>query len=163
MARELAKGIAQNSRPLTLITGAGASLSSRAPTTPAVHKRLKEATGTRLEDLIRERLHEIVDEALLDSLKPLFEDVKPNSGYRLLASLGRQRRINVINLNWDDAIEQACRLGGIAYAAFDPLGGPSLTEVEATLPSEQGVLVVHVHGTLAKRPRYSLLEDASDS
>jgi hypothetical protein len=123
-----------------------------------VHKKLEEAAQARLKDPIRERLHEILDDELRGAIAPLFADVCPNSGYRLLAALGRQRRVNVVTLNWDSAMEQACGESGVALATFDPLRGPSLEEVEATLPDSRGVLIAHAHGTLAKRPRYSLLE-----
>lgn len=150
--------MAAHQRPLTFVLGAGATLSSGAPTTPAVHAKLEKATQMRLGALIRERLHMIVDEEVRDQLQPLFEHVVPNTGYRVLAALGRDRRINIINLNWDDAAERACRDAGVSCAVFDPLDGPTLIQVEATLPPAAGVLIVHVHGTLANRPRYSLLE-----
>lgn len=158
MTRELAAEIARHTRPISFITGAGASLSSGAPTTYAVHEQLRAATNMRLENMTRERLHEIVDETLREAVAPLFTDVSPNSGYRLLAALGRQRRVNVINLNWDDAIEQACTLGGVPCEPLDPVEGQTLAEAQAGLPPDRGVLVVHVHGILRRRPRYSLLE-----
>src|SRR4051812_29819849 len=91
--RELACGVGSHRRPLTFVLGAGASLSSNAPTTPSVNERLQEATKYRLGDLVRERLHEIVDDDVRDAVAPLFGQIRPNVGYRLLAALSRVRRV----------------------------------------------------------------------
>lgn len=158
MRREAAVTVAAHRRPLTFALGAGASFSSGGPTTRAVHERLSERLGGRLESLVRERLHNVVDEDVRDSLRPLFQEIRPNVGYRLLAALSRQRRINIINLNWDDAAEQAGEIAGVPCSAFDPLSGKSLQEAESALPLNKGMLIAHVHGTIGSRPRYSILE-----
>jgi hypothetical protein len=157
MRVEVAEAVARHRRPLTFVLGAGASLSSNAPSTVEVHRRLESATERRFGQLVQERLHELVDDEVRDQLEPLFCDVVPNVGYRILASLGRCRRIQVINLNWDSALEQACHRAGVKFVPFDPLES-DLRDAEAKLPPGRGVLIVHVHGTLERRPRYSLLE-----
>jgi hypothetical protein len=155
---ELARSVAKNQRPLTFFLGAGASRSSRAPSTPEVRACLEDAAGVRLDGRVHERGHEIVNEELRDHLAPLFADVVPNVGYRLLAALARLRRINIVNLNWDDAAEQACEKAGVPYQSLDSGAGPTVTEAEAKLPPERGVLIVHAHGVLKHGPRWSLLE-----
>lgn len=158
MRAELARTAGASDRPLTFVLGAGASLTSGAPSTGEVHAALEAATSTRLNGDVRERLHEILDEEIRDQLGPLFADVVPNVGYRLLAAVGRVRRINIINLNWDDAAEKACAAAGVEFVAFDPNDEQTLAEAEARLPEGRGIIVVHVHGTLERRPRYSMLE-----
>jgi hypothetical protein len=158
---DLAIAIAKNLRPLTFVLGAGASLSSGAPATPLVHTKLVEATEGRFEGRVREFLHELTLREVREHLLPLFEHVVPDVGYRLMAALGRQRRINAIVLNWDDALEQACRATGTPYAFFDPLRDGDIAAKEAELPDGRGVLIVHVHGTL-RDARYAFLDTLPD-
>lgn len=158
---DLAISIAENLRPLTFVLGAGASLSSGAPATPLVHAKLKEVTEGRFGGRVREFLHELTRREVREHLLPLFENVVPDVGYRLMASLGRHRRINAIVLNWDDALEKACRATGTPCAFFDPLLDGDIAAKEAELPNGRGVLIVHVHGTL-RDARYALLDTLPD-
>lgn len=157
-ARDLGFAAAAHQRPLTFVLGAGASLSSGAPTTPAMHERLVEATKGRVKGPLRDHLHELVRREVRDHLRPLFRDVTPDVGYRLLASLARWRRVNVVTLNWDTAAEQACDAAGVPYASFDPLRDGSLADHVAALPDDRGVLIVHAHGRIDDDARYATLD-----
>lgn len=158
---DLALAIASHLQPLTFVLGAGASLSSGAPNTPAVHSRLLEATKGRFQGRVRESLHELTRREVREHLRPLFANVVPDVGYRLMASLGRTRRINAIVLNWDDALEQACKAAGVPFAFYDPLRDGDIAAKESELPEGRGVLVVHVHGTLHDA-RYAFLDTLPD-
>jgi hypothetical protein len=159
---DLAKVIASHIRPITFVFGAGASLSSGAPSTPTVHKRFAEVTKGRFRGRVREHFHELTRPEVREHLQPLFAKVVPDVGYRLLASLARTRRIYVLALNWDDAVKKACDAVDVPVAWFDPLREGSLEEKEGELPPDRGVLVVHVHGTLADDVRYGFLETLPD-
>jgi hypothetical protein len=157
--RDLGHAVVAHTRPMTLVLGAGSSLSSGAPTTPMMHKRLADATDGRFKGQLREHLHELVRREVRDLLLPLFSDVLPDVGYRLLGALGRTRRINVITLNWDTAAELGCDAAGVRHESFDPLRSDgTLATHEAKLPPNAGVLIVHVHGTIHDDARYGVLD-----
>jgi hypothetical protein len=156
-SRDLARAIAGHDRPLTFVLGAGASLSSGAPSTPKVHERLHEATEGRFHGHVREHIHELSRQEVRDHLRPLFVDVLPDVGYRMLAALSRTRRINVVSLNWDDAVRKACAACNVPFYELDPLREGATQTVEE-LPPEIGVFEVHVHGMLDDDARYGVMD-----
>lgn len=161
-SRDLGRVVAGHNRPLTFVLGAGASLSSGAPSTPQVHERFAAITDGRFDGRIRERFHELRRPEIRDLLRPLFAEVVPDVGYRILVSLARERRINVVSLNWDDAVEKACASVGVDFASFDPLVEPDHATKAAELPADRGVLIVHAHGTVGEDPRYGVRDTLPD-
>lgn len=157
-ARDLGLAAAAHRRPLTFVLGAGASLSSGAPTTPQMHARLAEATQGHLKGSLRDHMHQLMRREVRDQLRPLFANVVPDVGYRLLGALGRTRRINIVTLNWDQAAKLGCDAAGVPCESFDPLRDGTLDDHEARLPDGRGVLIVHVHGRIADDARYATLD-----
>ena len=83
---ELARSLAGEDSPITFVLGAGASTSSGAPTSAEVADTLRRGTRVRLGNDPHHNLHEIVDDEVRSLLAPLFSDVSPGVGYRLLAA-----------------------------------------------------------------------------
>lgn len=147
-------------RPMTFWLGAGASVSSGGPSTWKAIEALERQAGGRgsLESSggITAQFDQWNPSEKRAALSPLFDGFKPYLGYRLLASLGRTRKIRVINLNWDPAVQWACDLLGVSCHSFDL---NSLTAADEALCRDPGpgVVVAHVHGKLEEDPRYALL------
>lgn len=160
LAVELGGVIGRSNRPVCLLLGAGASLSSGCPTTGEVFATFEEATQARFDgmDLMR-AIQTIPEHERQDCLRPLFADAVPSSGYLALATLAQYRRVIVLNLNWDDMFIQACHRVGAAVAAFDIASDPG-TWVSAT-QSETGVVDIHLHGIVGEECRFGTLETLS--
>lgn len=146
------------SEPITFWLGAGASVSSGGPSTWAAEQALTQQAGGRgaVGGGITAQFDQWNPAEKRQALAPLFEHLVPYLGYRLLASLGRTRKIRVINLNWDAAVEKACALLGVVCHSFDL---NALTDADRVMCVDEspGVVVAHVHGTLDGDPRYALL------
>ena len=83
-----------------------------------------------------------------------FDGAQPNLGYYCLASLGRQRKALIINLNWDDMVETAAEALNIECASFDI--EEDVEEILSRWKSlETGLLVLHVHGRMNGEIRYT--------
>jgi hypothetical protein len=141
--------------PLTFVLGAGASLSSGAPTTGQVEQKWLSALAGTFSDkeALRTGITLLGDDQKINPIKPLFDSIKPFIGYHCLASLGRDRPILVLNLNWDDALEQACGSVGVPHLELSVDTQGELTGdadgVRSRLEAgEPGVYSLHVHGQL---------------
>ena len=157
--------------PLTFVLGAGASLSSGAPSSARVERRWMESDPTSFPDRqsLLERIGELGDSQKINPIRSLFESVRPFIGYHCLASLAHARPVFVINLNWDDALEQACQAISVPFRhlTVDRKGdlvvneeqegehkvitGRELNDQEPgllTAPSAPGVYCLQVHGKL---------------
>jgi hypothetical protein len=158
---DLAGAVTRSDRPLTFIAGAGASLSSDAPSTTKVEAAFRSAMDGRFGELpVRDLLHLVSEHEKQDILAPLFNTVVPYVGYRSLAALGRHRRVHLLNLNWDGAAVAACQELHVPHVVFD------LTDEKAwplinSLPPKTGVAIVHAHGRLGMECRFESLRTLS--
>ncbi len=160
-ARDFGKFVEARPEPVTFLLGAGCSLSSGAPSTAEVHAALTAATAGRANgENLRDFLHEITPGERRRVLEPLFRNNSPYIGYKLLAALAAIRRVNVLNLNWDDMAERACSEAGVECVAFDLDDRTRWGDAERKLPTGRGLLSVHVHGRLDTTCRYSRVETA---
>jgi len=103
--------------PLTFVLGAGASVTSAAPSSARVERTWMDSNTTDFPDR-KSLLAEIGlrgDVEKINPLKHLFKPVSPFIGYHCLAALGHDRPIFVLNLNWDDALEQACQAVSVPF------------------------------------------------
>src|SRR4051794_14301891 len=100
---------------LTFFLGAGASLSSGAPSTSKVVEsvRLKFSGGFKSDEDVYTKLVDIPEADKRLAIVPLFEEVRPYIGYRMLAAVARGRPVTVVNLNWDDCVQRACDALGV--------------------------------------------------
>ncbi len=139
---------------LTLLIGAGASLSSGAPTTQEVFRAFNARYPARLPDTeaLRHRSHTITNTEKLNAIAPLFARNVPFVGYRCLAAVAESKRVYVLNLNWDSAVEDACKAVGV------PCVGVSAEDKRAEygrllniLPPGKGVFCLHLHGSIKER------------
>ena len=145
----------QGRDPITFVLGAGASRSSNAPSTQDVEDRWLEAHGGLFANRasLREGIADLNHKQKVNPIRELFEPVRPFIGYHCLASLARQRQILVLNLNWDDALEQACGALGVPYEWLTVSPAGSLLEgakggIRRLEEGEPGVYALHVHGRL---------------
>lgn len=161
-ATDFALGVKRSNAAVALMLGAGASLSSGAPTTAQVHQALERATRGRSsgEDL-RSFLHRISSREQQEILAPLFKNTNPSVGYRSLASIARTKRIHILNLNWDTLVEDSCELLKIPYVSFDIKDWKSNEDKIKGLPPAQGIVCVHVHGIIGQSTRYATLDTLS--
>jgi len=144
--------LGRSHEPITLLLGAGASLSSGAPSTGAVADAIWHANSGRFESRqdVYDDLVEITEVDKRHAIEPLFEDTVPYAGYRLLAALARSRPITIVNLNWDDCVLRACRQMGVAcqpHDIADPVGAIR-ESVELGNAAGAGIVDIHVHGRL---------------
>ena len=145
-AEKVAGLAAQATTPVVFLLGAGCSLKSGGPTDRQVQEAVEGLPG-------RQRTGEalgrhVPGEAQALALRPLFEDVSPNVGYHCLAGLARKRRVYVLNLNFDAAVEVAASHVGVECRSLD---GRDTSEIETALEDSgtEGVVVnVHLHGTV---------------
>ena len=117
--RDLATRLAGTVEPITFVIGAGSSMSSGTPTTQAAFDSVAAHTSRMPAAAVRDRLHEVAPADRRAALNPLFRDIVPGIGYRALAALGRTRRVNVLNLNWDPLVVEACARLGVPCDAYD--------------------------------------------
>lgn len=159
VATDLGATVTRSKRPLTVMIGAGASLSSGAPTTGQVAAAFEAATRGRfgVDHSVQRLLHLIPEPEKQEVLQPLFERVTPYIGYRCLAALARHRKVQVLNLNWDSAVEQACEELGVRYVSFDLNDRAGRKEIKK-LPKHSGLAVAHVHGRLGEECRFETLK-----
>jgi len=162
LARELGGVIRRSQRPTCFLLGAGASLSSGCPTTSQVEEAFRAATGARFQGLDRMRMIQTLPESeKQDILAPLFSGVRPGPGYLALAALAKHRRIIVLNLNWDDALAQACHRTGTCIKPFDITSEPDTWPPSFTASPDPCLYDVHLHGILGTECRYGTLETLS--
>ena len=153
---DLATSIRRARRPVTFLIGAGASISSGAPTTAQVAAAFATLQHGRYagQDL-RAVLHTLPEREKQDILEPLFASVRPNVGYRALAALATHKPVIVLNLNWDHALRDAAAIVGVTEQRLDiqdvdPLAPPRL--------GGTGLLQLHLHGLLGRQCRFGTLE-----
>jgi hypothetical protein len=148
--------------PVTFLLGAGASISSRAPTFDQVHARLREHWSGRLsEDAeLQDYLHRVPPNVKRTALRPLFRDLTPGLGYRCLAAIGASRPVWVITLNWDEAVKQACRAIGVECLDYE-LHEEIDAAQAAIAAARPGVVCLHIHGRLEGNIRYAKMETLS--
>src|ERR1700730_4421974 len=107
--------------PITLLLGAGASLSSGAPSTDSVADAIWHANPARFKS--REDVYDdLVEITAVDkrhAIEPLFERTVPYAGYHLLAALARTRPITIVNLHWAACVLRACRKLGVRCQPHD--------------------------------------------
>ncbi|MET0304819.1 MAG: hypothetical protein ABW196_01150 [Solirubrobacterales bacterium] len=144
----VAVGEADDREPLCFVLGAGDSLSSGAPTTKALIRRFNKLTDGRFgaePENRRGAIERINEDEKRRAIKDLFRDVRPYIGYRCLAAMGFTRRIYVFTLNWDTALDQACREAGVLLASVSLDEGPEA--LACALEGEgPGVVIIHAHG-----------------
>jgi hypothetical protein len=141
---------------VTFILGAGCSLSAGAPTTAQIDHALREATSARFKGLdLRDALHQMPEQEKQDILLPLFEKVGVNPGYMAIAALATVKPVVAINLNWDLALENACRRARAAVTVVDIVDGPRTSWPS---PDGKGLLDLHVHGVIGNSCRFGRLE-----
>jgi hypothetical protein len=145
-------------RPLCFLLGAGASLSSGAPSTAAVLAALRR-TRPRLFGSDEDVYNEVpsISHQERECIDPLFRDVTPFVGYRCLGTLAHTRPIVVVNLNWDDCVPRAARAVGVPDDEISIIDVEDTTDGEAALDQlldrGRGVLSIHVHGYFADQSR----------
>jgi hypothetical protein len=153
-ARSAAKYVARkNIDTVTVFLGAGASISSGAPSTGRVKQALFEADEEKFAgDIgeVSEKLHTISKEIVKHTIKPLFDDVHPHLGYLSLAALSRYVRVLIVNLNWDSAVEDACEQVGLDRGKYASLVlDDGVEKIEEDLKNTDYRLVnLHLHGRL---------------
>jgi hypothetical protein len=138
---------------LTVFLGAGASVSSGAPSTPEIESLLGDMFQRfgSPSDLLT-NLHRVAGDDKAAALRDRFEGLVPFIGYRCLAALARTRRILVINMNWDPLLLSACEVLGVPCLSFDlrdQASWPSRDDIDGFV----GVIDIHFHGDL-KNPRH---------
>ena len=134
----------------TFLLGAGASLTSGAPSTRRLERSWLDAYPTRLRcrEELRENLGELTEQEKQSAIEGLFENIQPHIGYHCLAALGRDRPILVVNLNWDDALERACEQLGVPCESIE-LGEGAEAITERLDAFSEGVFNLHLHNRLA--------------
>ena len=141
----------QDDRPVVFCLGAGCSIFSGCPSEAAVAEVVGELAGRQRSANADE--HVVAATEKQRAIEPLFSEQSPNVGYYCLAALGRTHRVFVLNLNWDDLVEEAAAALGVACVSIDMADAEEAQEGWDKLP-EPGVVVLHLHGTL-QDPRYT--------
>jgi hypothetical protein len=126
-------------------------LTSNAPSTPEVDRRFRDAIG-RYEGRLTGRLHLVAPRDKAAAVHEAFADMDPYIGYRCVARLGRDRRVTVVDMNWDPMAAVACERLGVPHATV-LLSDPDTWSAADDLPTDYGVLVVHIHGDLRRPAR----------
>jgi hypothetical protein len=161
IAQDCARSLARTEGAVSFLLGAGASLTSGAPSTSKVLSALADATSGRLKaDAVRDLVHRIGERDKQNVLRGLFEDISPYVGYMSLAALGKHRRVVVVNLNWDPLISMACERLGVPHQALD-LADKAQWRGVNRLPEDKGIVVIHAHGMLGTRSGIATLETLS--
>lgn len=159
---DLASAVAAHQEPVTFVLGAGCSISSGAPSTPKVEQRLVSRSEGRIgRGRLRTDFADLKPAEVSSHLTDLFAGAWPNFGYRLLAGLARRRRVYVINLCWDQMLDQACTLQTVPCVSYDPESGDDWASVCGRLPDGVGVVNCHVHGQLGGFPRFGTFQTSS--
>ena len=140
---------------LVFVLGAGCSLSSGCPSYDGVKAKLDVAPG---RDGRNVEMRLAAPSAQRRRIQSMFEGCSPNIGYYCLAALARERRVIVLNLNWDNMVAQAAIAIGVECDSFDI---QEIDDVEGP-KSSPGLTVIHLHGPLAE-PRFRLLDTAAFS
>jgi len=142
---------------VTFLIGAGASISSGAPTMGQVVSAFSAQYPDRLPDpdSLRQKSHKITGHEKRTAISSLFDAVNPYVGYRCLAALGQVKRVYVLNLNWDGAVEGACIAVGTRCESVCAEDRSSLAMAVARLPDGKGVLCLHLHGSICV-PRFPI-------
>jgi hypothetical protein len=162
MAKEVGGYLDKGSvETVTFLLGAGASISSGAPSTPEVIDALTEQFPDEFPDSkISEGMDVISDPQVETAIRPLFFDgieprIEPHVGYLSLAALAKRTRVLIVNLNWDPAVDIAAldRIGGVSCKSIgldektDLSAG--LTKIEECLADpELRIVNLHLHGRI---------------
>jgi hypothetical protein len=154
-ARDLGRAL-RDGGPLTVLVGAGASLSSGAPSNAQASGALAASASRMVASRLADQVHEVDNRDKAIALAPSFSRVVPGIGYRCLAALGRDRRVTLLDLNWDPAAEQAADYVGVAHTGYDIHDG----EAWPATPLATGLVVPHLHGDLSA-PRFGRGEKPS--
>lgn len=154
--------------PICFLIGAGASLSSNAPTTASVVAALMEARPGMFPDpaAVYAKVHQLSTDDRSAITSRLFSGIVPHVGYRCLAAMARARPIIVVNLNWDECPIDACLRLGIPAEWVEAVHLADTEDVAAALQRLEGrgkgLLSVHVHGRLEdpgeRDPRFGTKE-----
>ncbi|HKR65723.1 MAG TPA: hypothetical protein VJZ00_18475 [Thermoanaerobaculia bacterium] len=131
---------------LTFLIGAGTSISSGGPTTPQVETKLTSVHGSF--DANTE-----LTAAEKETVQSLFAGFSPYIGYHALAAMALTRPVFVLNLNWDDGLEQAARAVGLRPKDIESISiydSDSVVQLQDSLRRERhrGLVIVHLHGRL---------------
>ena len=145
---------AEDRDPICFLLGAGASLSSGAPSTAAILEHCQEVKPNVFPtpESVYEKFSKqhARDRDML--IRPLFKEVVPYAGYRCLVALARARPVFVVNLNWDNCLKAA---GGILNVPVDSFDLRETQEIEQAMAKARragkGVVCAHVHGRLADK------------
>jgi NAD-dependent SIR2 family protein deacetylase len=151
----------QGERPLVLVVGAGASLSSGASSggqviAEVVKKHSNKDVSSMTWDQELEEFYEILDHCSPDVrfaiLKPHIEGKVPSEGYRALAELARRGYFELIlSTNYDTFLEDAFSDAGLHRRDFDLLINGVHNENEMLLQLDRGdppIKVIKLHGDL---------------
>ena len=145
-AEKVAELAAKAGTPLVFLLGAGCSLKSGGPTDKQVQEAVERLPGRqRSRDALG--MH-VQPQAQAQALRPLFAGMSPNVGYHCLAGLAAKRRVYVLNLNFDAAVQEAAENVGVPCRSVDVRGTTAIKEALAENGADAGVLNVHIHGTV---------------
>ena len=151
-AEKVADLAAQADTPIVFLLGAGCSLKSGGPSDRQVQEAVEGVPGRQRSG---EALGRHVPEAAQTlALRPLFEEVSPNVGYHCLVGLARKRRVYVLNLNFDAAVDEAADNVGVECRSFDVRRTPDVKRALADAGTDGLLVNLHVHGTV-KNARFT--------
>lgn len=150
--------IIRGQEPVTFFIGAGASISSGAPTTQTVCDALIAANPGRFPDevTLRTGIHHLTEPEKRAALSPLFDDLMPYLGYRSMAALARTRPVYVINLNWDNCIERAASSVGVEITSTTL--EDSADDIRKAFGIDKGIACLHIHGRFDQQIRFGIFE-----
>lgn len=138
--------------PVCFLLGAGASLSSGGPRTADILLACRRRWPRKFltdDDVYEQFTDELAPSERESLMRPLFEQVEPYIGYRCLAAMARSRPVLVVNLNWDNCVQQAADRVGVLAHPFDlsdlERGREAINRVIA---DGKGIACAHVHGFL---------------
>ena len=139
----------RESKSVAFLIGAGASITSGAPSTILVDEAITASVaGHRYPgEEVGHVLAKLTSTQRVGSVRHVFSHVRPHIGYLSLAALARSRRVLVASLNWDLALEMAAASLGVNCESYD-LASPLNVISEAARKKSAGLLVWHLHGSI---------------
>ena len=149
--------------PLTLLLGAGASLSSGGPRTVDILTECKRRRPDVFpsDEAVYDEFSQLTSKERDRLIRPLFKKVQPYVGYRCLAAMAKSRPIFIVNLNWDGCIKQAGDLVDVPVERFDLKNvAKGRLLIDDAEKRGYGIVCAHVHGYLDDEPHPD--EDVAD-
>jgi hypothetical protein len=156
LAEGLAGYLEQDPGPVCFFLGAGASISSGGPRTNQVLSALPLPplnTPANARYSARDLWNGLNKHQRRTAISSLFDGFISYLGYLCLAAMGRRRQVLVVNLNWDDGVERACKRLGVPCRSFDIAEASAVARAFQEAEGAFGVICVHLHGRLADETR----------